>query len=181
MKHILPLILVAVVACSSCNSNSVGSASQSGIGEGDEYDIYATVLHEMYDSSNVLLVLHDSSVTSFRGQFQDSVLFANLKERLPGLLNETLAGFVSVNENPARLMYVRDIPRLVLSSDYDGTHDGSKVDLSISRVGYDHSRTQAVVEIGELWGPLAGSGTMFLLVRENGKWKIEASCMTWIS
>ena len=134
MLIVVSVLLIAAVACSACNSNSVEPASQSGFGEGDEYEIYEAVLHDRFDSLNVLLVLRDSSVTSIRGQIPDSILAAYLKEHLPVLLDETIRSFVSVNGTPTSLMYVRNIPRLVLDSDYIGTHEGSKVNLSMSRV-----------------------------------------------
>ncbi len=106
---------------------------------------------------------------------------AALKEHLPGLLDETTANFFSVNKNRMELKYVKNIPRLVLSRDYDGTASQEKVSLTVSRVGYDGSKTQAVVEVGTLWAPLVGGETLYFLEIENGEWKIRALSMTWIS
>lgn len=179
MKTLILLIFVFIV--SSCKPNSVQPHSQVEYGSGSDYDVYETVLHRMFDSSSVAVVMYDSTSTSLRGGFEDSVRFADLKDHLPGLRGETLADFISVNGNRVNLMYVRGIDHLVLSSDYDGAVGGGKISLSISRVGYDSLKTQAVVEVGETWAPLAGRGLLYFLELENGEWTIKGSFMTWIS
>lgn len=179
VRTLILLFLVFIV--SSCKTNSVQPASQVEYGSGGDYDVYETVLHKMFDSSSVVVVMYDSTWTSFWGGVGDSMRTANLKEHLPGLKDETLADFISANGNKVNLMYVRGIDHLVLSSDYDGAGGAGKVSLSVSKVGYDSSRTQAVVEVGETWAPLDGRGILYFLVMENGKWTIKASYMTWIS
>lgn len=179
MRLLIPLILVFSV--SSCKTNSVQPVSRVEYGAGGEYDVYETVFKSMFDSSGVLVILNDSTATSFLGGWEDSARIGDIKENLPGLKDETLVAFTSENQSRVELMYISGVAHLVLSRDYDGTRTANEVSVAISRVGYDSSRTQAVVEVGEVWAPLAGSGTLFFLIMENGEWKVKGTFKTWIS
>src|SRR5215216_4785184 len=65
----------------------------------------------------------------------------------------------------------------VLSEDYPGS-DGY---LIFSRVGFNHTLDQAVIYVGKVAGPLMGSGSYYLLEKQNGEWSIKQELMTWIS
>ena len=175
MKHFMPTAILFLFAVCSCDN----SVQPRDYGQGDDYEIYSLVLKEDFDSSSILIVLRDSTVTTIRSA--DSAQAAYLRNNLPGLLDETIAHFSSANENPAKLDYIRGPYHLVLSRDYVDSSAGPAVQVGMSRVGYDKFGTQAIVEIGELFAPLAGSGSLFFLVRENGEWKIKGRVMTWIS
>ena len=49
--------------------------------------------------------------------------------------------------------------------------------ISLSRIGYNPAKMQALVYIGNL----CGTGRVFLVVKEDGVWKVEYVAMTWIS
>jgi hypothetical protein len=53
--------------------------------------------------------------------------------------------------------------------------------MTLSRVGFNPAKTQALLYIGNLCGGLCGSGQFFLLVREGSAWKILYAAMTWVS
>jgi hypothetical protein len=53
--------------------------------------------------------------------------------------------------------------------------------VSFSRVGFGANEDEALVEMAYLCGDLCGSGGLYLLVKENGTWKIQESLMVWIS
>ena len=175
MKQFIPTAILLVFAVWSC-ANGVQPREY---GQGDDYEIYSLVLREDFDSSGILIVLRDSTVTTIRSS--DNTQAAYLRKNLPGLLDETITHFISANENPAKLDYIHGADHLVLSRDYEGGATGPAVQLGISSVGYDKFGTQAIVEVGELFAPLAGSGSLFFLVREDGHWKIKGRVMTWIS
>ncbi len=50
-----------------------------------------------------------------------------------------------------------------------------------SRVGFSKDGTMAVVTEGTMRAVLYGSGTVYLLKKEKGAWKIVKGEMTWIS
>jgi hypothetical protein len=53
--------------------------------------------------------------------------------------------------------------------------------LAFSRVGFNARRNKAFVYASEICGPLCGYGYSFLLVKENGVWKLKEENQLWIS
>ena len=52
--------------------------------------------------------------------------------------------------------------------------------LRLSRVGFNKDRTEALVNTGWMSGSLSGEGHYFLLLKKDGKWRIERSIATWM-
>jgi hypothetical protein len=52
---------------------------------------------------------------------------------------------------------------------------------SITVLELDADKGEAVVEIGSLYGPLAGSGIRYLLRKEDGEWKKVSEETVWVS
>ncbi len=50
---------------------------------------------------------------------------------------------------------------------------------SITILQLEEEKYEAVVEVGSLYGPLAGEGTRYWLKYENGEWKILNEEMVW--
>lgn len=50
-----------------------------------------------------------------------------------------------------------------------------------SRVGFNNSLDQAVVYVGQVQGPLMGTGFYNLLEKQDGEWKLMDQIMVWIS
>ena len=65
----------------------------------------------------------------------------------------------------------------VLNEQYPNSH-GYTV---FSRVGFNSSLDQAVIYIGNVAGPMMGSGFYYLMEKENGEWVIKEQVMAWIS
>jgi hypothetical protein len=53
--------------------------------------------------------------------------------------------------------------------------------VSFSRVGFGANEDEALVLMGYVCGDLCGAGGLYLLVKEEGSWKIQESLMEWIS
>jgi hypothetical protein len=53
--------------------------------------------------------------------------------------------------------------------------------VSFSRVGFGANGDEALVEMGYRCGDLCGAGGLYLLVKEEGSWKIEEALMVWMS
>jgi hypothetical protein len=53
--------------------------------------------------------------------------------------------------------------------------------MSLSRVGFNPSKTQALAYVGNECGGLCGIGNFFLLRKESGKWRIQTQLNAWIS
>jgi hypothetical protein len=53
--------------------------------------------------------------------------------------------------------------------------------VSFSRVGFGEKEDEALVLMGFVCGDLCGAGGLYLLVKEDGNWKIQESLIEWIS
>jgi hypothetical protein len=53
--------------------------------------------------------------------------------------------------------------------------------VSFSRVGFDANEGEAVVLMGYVCGDLCAAGGLYLLVKEEGNWKIRESLMEWMA
>ncbi|HEY9167501.1 MAG TPA: hypothetical protein VIS48_15215 [Candidatus Kryptonia bacterium] len=175
MKKEIVVAAIAILVVGSC-SNPVQRIEY---GSGDEYGIYAAVLQGDSASSSYLLILRDSTYTSLVNI--DSVRMAYIKNCIPSMLEGALTNFVAVNRNNVGMKHIPGVNNLEIAGDGQKLSGRDTVFITLSRVGYDNSRTQALLEVGESVGPLAGSGSLILLEKVDGRWQIKARCMTWIS
>lgn len=60
-------------------------------------------------------------------------------------------------------------------------HPGAAGFLEFSNPGYDPSRTEAVVLVISKCGVLCGSGELYLLWKEAGKWEVKNRLLLWMS
>ena len=168
----LIMILCAVVWSCSEDDNPLSSE----MGSGDDYEIYTKILMTEPRENNYLIILRDTTEHGYI----DSFYVANIREKSPELLDQTVNDFNSKNESSIKLKIISGIENVVWKSEYKG--DGKNtVKITLSRVGYGASNTQALVTIGAVYAPLAGSGHLFYLKKENGEWRIINKLMTWIS
>ncbi len=170
---LLPVLLLFVVSCSD------KIVEPKVFGEGDDYLIYESVLKdrivkEKIVENNFLIVLDDST----RSQRFDSNSVKYFCENIPGMNAETMHNYISVNSQKINLDRILGIDFVFLS---EFNSDQRHVDVVLSKVGYYILKTQAVVTIGLIYGPLAGNGYLIYLEKIDGEWKIQKTIMTWIS
>jgi hypothetical protein len=53
--------------------------------------------------------------------------------------------------------------------------------ISFSRVGFGANEDEAVVLMGYVCGDLCAAGGLYLLVKEEGSWKIREPLMEWMA
>lgn len=53
--------------------------------------------------------------------------------------------------------------------------------VNFSRVGFGADGDTALALMGVLCGDLCGSGGLYLLVKEEGSWKVQQALMVWMS
>jgi hypothetical protein len=141
----------------------------------DDNMIYETIFDEFVSDQNRVIVLNDST----HGEYS---IYNNPEyfiENLSGLSTETLENYMNINKEKIRLKKIPNID-FVFESEYDNSTEHS-VHVSVSRVGYNKQKTQAVVTIGVVYAPLVGAGAIIILIREGYEWKIKNTMMTWIS
>jgi hypothetical protein len=51
----------------------------------------------------------------------------------------------------------------------------------VSRIGFDHTHTQAVLYVAKSCSQLCGEGSYFWLVKRDGSWSVAAKTTVWIA
>jgi len=53
--------------------------------------------------------------------------------------------------------------------------------IKLSRVGFAFDTSQALIFVSHYCGALCASGTYYLLIKENGEWKVKREQLIWLS
>jgi hypothetical protein len=121
----------------------------------------------------------------------------NIKSGLNGISNETVKSLIARNAQPSQLSPDMDLGAkyTLLSAEelskissqpnwgevLANTYPGSNGYLIFSRVGFNKTLDQAVIYVGQVGGPMMGSGSYYLMEKQNGEWVIKQEVMVWIS
>ncbi len=61
------------------------------------------------------------------------------------------------------------------------TYSKSNGIISLSQIGFNNQKTQAVFEISHMAASLAGGGSIIYLQKEDNKWVVKDILYTWVS
>jgi hypothetical protein len=175
-------------------------------GPSAEDTVWAEVLDSLYVNARTRqLVVHDSTPDQIRSENMAAYAGAAMRG-MPGVGPGTVDDFWERNREPrpvGPLPPTRVPVTLVTRADIASLPDG--VDLhpnepmrfwrafhqrypdssgliSLSRVGFNAARTQAVLNVDRGCGGLCGDGTILLLARDAaGRWRVAATRGTWVS
>lgn len=155
----------------------------------DENAVIAAVLEQEFGRDVGMLVLRAET----RPFVPD---WDRLRERLPDLEAETIAGYSARNARSSPLRQFLDLPmeaRLLTEDEWKAILDQGGWDAfyarfpgapgltELSRVGFNRERTQALIYMGTMSHYLAGAGFFYLLEKEGDSWKVKDQVMVWIS
>ena len=189
-RFISVLLLIPILtACSLFTFAPV--PSQADI-EKEEQAVYTVLIGK---GSSPVLILENTS-TGLPADDPKQVS-DNLKSSFPNLFRETLNSFMERNKSTDTLS-----PHMQLGMDYvllsqkelaaissqpnwhevlQARYPGSKRYIIFSHVGFNNTLDQAVIYVGNVEGPLMGSGYYYLMEKEGGEWRIKEQVMVWIS
>jgi hypothetical protein len=68
-----------------------------------------------------------------------------------------------------------------LWTDFEAKYPGASGFVTFSRVGFSADGDEALVDMGYRCGDLCGAGGLYLLVKEDGNWKVQEELMAWQS
>ena len=185
----LVLLLFTSVACSLFTA--VPAPSQADI-EKEEQAVYSFFVGE---GTGISLILEETASGLSVDDIQQTREY--VKSGLPDLSGETLNSFVERNQEPTlistdmnllveyRLLSHEDLAEISSQPNWNEIlnerYPGSNGYLILSRVGFNKSLDQAVIYVGQVAGPLMGSGSYYMLEKQSGKWIIKDESMAWIS
>ena len=162
----------------------------------EEYAVYSAVIRELYFVGKIKLVVI-SNPTS-RGS--ESKVADYVFEELAPLSHATYDDYLAKNSKQYRLSnslslkarYVlvedRTIKKLFNHWDLDKgwetfykQYPASKGFFSLSRVGFNPTKDQALVYIGRMCNSRCGEGRLVLMSKRNDTWTVEKEHGLWVS
>ena len=146
---------------SGCNENIIGSEEY---GTGDDYEIYKKILIGEYSESGYLIVLNDSTY----GEHFDSLSIPYFCEQIPGLYAETVIDYINNNNERIKLRDIPGFKNYVFSSKYQ-EKEINATHITFSRIGYDRSKSLAVLTIAQSYRGWDGSGFLYFMKKEGNR------------
>lgn len=164
----------------------------------DEYDVYSSAISrllEKHRSSSVVILERTEDVSDPHSVTSEWV---HRCETLPGGGQRVTDDFRDSNQRPVELRRnfnlgveyklishdeLKTIPeeRMRLEG-YRAKYPDSYGVISLSRVGFNEDKTQALLYISQIsCGSGCGEGICMLLAKENSAWKVMAERLSWIS
>lgn len=185
-----PIVLLALLflACSVFTPKPTPSAADIEREEQAIYSYFAS-------GADLALILQDTSTSMTDDNPQQIMDY--VKSGLKSVSNETLDNFITRNNQASPLSPDMDLGVKytlispdelhqitsksnwgeVLAEKYPGAHGY----MMFSHVGFNNSLDQAVIYVGDMAGPLMGSGYYYLMEKKDGEWVIKEQIMVWIS
>jgi hypothetical protein len=163
-----------------------------------DYSLYSLVLEQLFTNTNNLVVNQEiraggpinnhSFMQSMKEQYSelDTMVFYD-----PVLAIDSVYYFenkFSVPSKKVSLISAEEIQYIFSNTEINAgweefyrRYPNSPGTISFSRIGYNTDKTQAVVDMGNMYASLRGEGFLVFLKLENNKWKIVITMLTWIS
>lgn len=193
---LISICILALTACASSTPASTSTPSAPAPSAADidkeEQAIYSFFVSE---KKGVALILQETSTGLPSDDPQQMTDF--FQSNFPGVSAETIARFKERNQQGSqltpgmnlgvdyKLLNAEELKQITSQPNWGETlnekYPNSGGYIIFSRVGFNSALDQAVVYVGEVMGPLMGSGYFYLMEKQNGKWGIKEKVMTWIS
>ena len=189
-KASIILLTLNFIACS-IFTPAVPTPSKADI-EKEEQAIYSFFV----SGSNGTAVIMLETSTNISGQAPREIR-EHIKSSFKDISNETVESYLARNAQPSQLSSDMNLGMdyVFLSADelskissqlnwgelLAGKYPNSHGYTIFSRIGFNNSLDQAVIYVGNVEGPMMGSGFYYLMEKENGEWVIKEQVMVWIS
>lgn len=163
-----------------------------------EYAVYRTLIESWYlHQETRLVVIQDHEDLELWGENLDHILLS-VKKTLPEVTEEILDDFKAKNRQllPVKPLFALSVACVLISTQdindifradgegWDGfyrRYPGSQGVITLSRVGFNGKRDQALVYIGSQSHWRSGSGHYVFLIEQDGVWRVHSDTLTWIS
>lgn len=185
---LIAMLILTQAACGLLTPQPKPSAADI---EREEQAVYAFFVGS---GAEPVVILQETETNINSDDPQETVDF--VRSGLKSVANDTLDSYMDRNAQPSQLSPDMDlgVEYVLLGSDemsnifmqpdgWDVFHQKySKAGYKVfSRVGFNNTLDQALVYVGQMAGPLMGSGVYNLLEKENGEWILKEQIMVWIS
>jgi hypothetical protein len=175
----------------------------------EEYVIYSTVLQRAFPDENLeRIVLGDRTLMPLPPIIMGMTQFGNskaMRQIRASVSKDTESDYEAKNKTqveltnkfscsvPIVLISAEELDRIFLTDskpkkpksdglqNFNRQFPNSHGVSTISQIGFNHDRTQALVYIGNVCGGLCGSGQYFLLSKTGDAWTVLHSAVSWVS
>ena len=177
MKFILIMGLVlalALIPTTGASAGDNGARADDGP-EAEEYEVYSALVEEVFvaeaSASGPVLIRDRTGCPKFVVEMESSGIDA--------VKPETWEEFKTKNSLDYPL---EERFNLSVGCDLANERDDPEARgiVGLSRVGFDPERSQALVHIDEIAAWYISSGSFVLLAKEDGRWRVEETRMTYL-
>jgi hypothetical protein len=201
-KHILVIVLPLLLAACAATSQTNGLITKKDseiieVSEPEEYMIYSALINQKYIRNDVrLIVISDRTFAHTVGTNSLDKTLEFISKKLNISEQDLLKDFLMKNQQSYKLKAQFDIKvKYVLVNEeeksqlsqsgnfwsaFDEKYPNAQGILSLSRVGFNHAMSRALVYIGNNGSASTGAGYYVLLVKSDGKWVIQVETMAWV-
>lgn len=185
---LLLFLIPAAIACSLFTSPPKPSQAEV---EKEEQAVYAFFAR----GKETALILQNTSTGISDDDARTTI--ENLKGSLPGISKATIDNYIERNTQPAQLspdmnlgveytlLSQQELANITKQPNWNEIlaekYPGSNGYLIFSHAGFNQTLDQAVIYVGQVAGPLMGSGSYYLLEKQNEEWKVKKEIGVWIS
>lgn len=185
---LLLFLIPAALACSLFTSTPKPSQAEV---EKEEQAVYAFFAR----GKETALILQNTSTGISDDDARTTI--ENLKGSLPGISKATIDNYIERNTQPAQLspdmnlgveytlLSQQELANITRQPNWHEIlaekYPGSNGYFIFSHVGFNRTLDQAVIYVGQVAGPLMGSGSYYLLEKQNEEWKVKKEIGVWIS
>lgn len=169
----------------------------------DEYSVYSDLLKEEFIGKRTkqIVIKKETAVQNFSAN--EKIPTEGLQGSLSSLKKETAEDFLLRNKQSAKLtdkfklkvkinLVGEEIDKIFIENNRNGstengwmifhkrypTADGI---ITLSRVGFNKEKTQALIFVAFGCGWLCGEGNYILLEKQEEEWKVKSKLINWVS
>ncbi len=167
----------------------------------EEYVVYSLLINDLLVKENVkqVVIERNTSGLSFSPVYQGQEM-RDIQLSIKGLDKETISDFYAKNLQRYQLQYLFKLkiayvlinnilvefeenpkPGMSAWDEFYRKYEGAQGLASLSRVGFNSNKSQALVYLGNQSGLTLGQGRFILLIKKHGIWEIRDKMKAWIS
>ena len=167
----------------------------------DEYEVVSALLNEIYLTGNYKsIVITNPTCCEVEDGYVGSGAFKMYLDQLDPVSFDTLTDYAARNKQPLtfekkfklntdyKIVPYADVEKLFPQGMpeegwklFYSKYPGANGYIRLSRVGFNKTRDQAIVNTAWMRGPLHGNGSYVLLGKNNHSWKVLKTVTTWVS
>jgi hypothetical protein len=187
------LLALVLLLCSCGPTVSKATVTPSPKIEAEEYAVYSALIRQNpigYNLGSFFVVRQNTTA--------DLGMFERTLENVHKLPSSLMDSYRSRNAASYKLSPNLDIeqdyimmPQQVFDeillkkgsrwTDFEAKYPGASGFVAFSRVGFNAGGDEAIASMGYRCGDLCGAGGLYVLVNEDGNWKVQETLMVWQS